>query len=208
MDKQKEFGCAVILCGGRSLRMGFDKCKINIGGKPIYELIAEKLEIVFDEIILVTSDLDRILGGKYRVVEDIIKECGPIGGIYTGLKYASSNYVFFTACDMPFVDIQLIENIINILKNNSSYNGAVAVNRGYIEPLHSFYSKALISSIKSNIDKGNYQISKLVESSDIYRIAENYWNKDENPNIFSNLNHKKDLDILIEIYGDEVAYNE
>jgi molybdopterin-guanine dinucleotide biosynthesis protein A len=187
--------------------MGFDKCKITIGGKPIYEFIAEKLEVVFDDIILVTSDLDRISESKYRVVEDIVKECGPMGGIYTGLKYATSDYVFFTACDMPFIDIQLIEKIINILKN-SSYNGAVAVNRGYIEPLHSFYSMALEASIKSNIDMGKYQISKLVQSSNIYRIEEDYWNKDENPNIFSNLNHKKDLDILIEIYGDEVAFNE
>ena len=207
MEAQKSFGSAVILCGGKSLRMGFDKCRITIGGKPIYEVIAEKLEAVFDDVILVTSNQNKITGSKYRVVEDIVKECGPLGGIYTGLKYAASEYVFFTACDMPFIDITLIGDIIDVLKENV-YSGAVAINRGYIEPLHSFYSKALESSIKSSIDKGNYQISKLVQSSNIYLIEENYWNKDQRSSIFSNLNYLKDLDILKEIYGDEVTINE
>jgi molybdenum cofactor guanylyltransferase len=207
MDNVRKFGSAVILCGGKSLRMGFDKSKITIGGKLIYELIAEKLEATFDDIILVTSNRNRITNSKYRVVEDLVKECGPMGGIYTGLKYAASDYVFFTACDMPFVDISLIGYIINIL-NKNVYNGAVAINRGYIEPLHSFYSKALEAEIKINIDMGNYKMSKLVQCSGIYRIEENYWNKNERSNIFSNLNYIKDLDVLKEVYGDEVAFNE
>jgi molybdenum cofactor guanylyltransferase len=207
MDNIRKFGSAVILCGGKSLRMGFDKSKITIEGKPIYEFIAKKLEAVFEDIILVTNKRNRIINSKYRVVEDIIKECGPMGGIYTGLKYAASEYVFFTACDMPFVDISLIEYIKDIL-NKKVFNGAVAINSGHIEPLYSFYSKGLETSLKYNIDQGNYQMNKLVRNANFYMIEESYWNKDGKPSIYSNLNYLEDLNILKDIYGDEVAFDE
>lgn len=203
----KKFGTAVILCGGKSSRMGFDKCRITIGKKHIYEHIAEKLEEVFDEILLVTSKNNKLSNSKYRIVEDIVEECGPIGGIYTGLHYASSDYAFFTACDMPFVDIDLINHIMLELSENGCV-GSVARNGEFIEPLHSFYSKALYDSIKSYIEAGNYQMNKLVKCSNIHYIEESRWNDGKTPNIFSNLNYMKDLDIIKDLYGDEVAFDE
>ena len=44
----KNFGSAVILCGGKSSRMGFDKCKIKVGNKLLIEIIAEQLEQIFE----------------------------------------------------------------------------------------------------------------------------------------------------------------
>lgn len=91
----KKVGTAVILCGGKSSRMGFDKSKIEIKGKYLIELIAEKLETVFDEVILVAEKKDKFKTLKYTVLEDLKKEYGPAGGMHTALKYANSKYVFF-----------------------------------------------------------------------------------------------------------------
>ena len=203
----KKFGTAVILCGGKSSRMGFDKCKITIGKKHIYEYIAEKLEKVFDEIILVTSKDSSISSAKYKVVKDIVLECGPIGGIYTGLLSSTSEYTFFTACDMPFVDIDLINRMVEAL-NMNKYVGSVALHGEFIEPLHSFYSKAMSDSIKCSINMGNYQMNKLVKCSNIHYIEESCWNDGKIPNIFSNINYLKDLDVLKDLYGDEVEFDE
>lgn len=203
----KKFGTAVILCGGKSSRMGFAKCKIKIGKNHIFEYIAEKLEKVFDEIILVTSKDSNIPRTKYRVVKDIVEECGPIGGIYTGLLSSTSEYVFFTACDMPFVDIELINHMIKTLDKNGCV-GSVAKQGEFIEPLHSFYSKAMSDSMKCAINMGNFQMNKLVKCSNIHYIEESYWNDGKIPNIFSNINYIKDLDILKNLYGDEVVFDE
>ena len=203
----KKFGTAVILCGGKSSRMGFDKCKITIGKKHIYEYIAEKLEKVFEEIILVTSKDSSISSVKYKVVKDIVEECGPIGGIYTGLLSSTSEYAFFTACDMPFVDIDLIKHMINVLDGNGCV-GSVAKHGEFIEPLHSFYSKAMSDSVKCSINMGNFQMNKLVKCSNIHYIEESYWNDGKIPNIFSNLNCIKDIDIIKDLYGDEVEFDE
>lgn len=39
---------------------------------------------------------------------DCVPRCGPIGGIYTGLKSTRAEVVLFLACDMPFVSRELI----------------------------------------------------------------------------------------------------
>ena len=203
----KKFGTAVILCGGKSSRMGFDKCKIKIGNKHIYEYIAEKLEKIFDEVILVTSKDSSISSVKYKVVKDIVQECGPIGGIYTGLLSSTSEFVFFTACDMPFVDIKLINHMINTLDKNGCV-GSVAKHGEFIEPLHSFYSKTMSDSMKCAINMGNFQMNKLVKCSNIYYIEESYWNDGKIPNSFSNLNCIKDIDIIKDLCRDEVEFDE
>jgi 2-C-methyl-D-erythritol 4-phosphate cytidylyltransferase len=58
----KDFGTAVILCGGKSTRMGFDKCMIKVKNKYLIEIIGEKLELIFENIFLATNDLEKIKG--------------------------------------------------------------------------------------------------------------------------------------------------
>ena len=59
MKLLKDFGSAVILCGGKSSRMGFDKCMIKVNNKFLIEIIAEQLEQVFDNIIFMSNNLER-----------------------------------------------------------------------------------------------------------------------------------------------------
>jgi molybdopterin-guanine dinucleotide biosynthesis protein A len=75
----REFGTAVILCGGKSSRMGFDKCKIKIENKYLLEIIGEQLEEVFDDIILLSNDEFKFKEMKYKVMKDVIPDLGPMG---------------------------------------------------------------------------------------------------------------------------------
>lgn len=216
----KKFGSAVVLCGGKSSRMGFDKSNIIIKDQPIFEHIAEQLELCFDEVILVTGKSNPVTSHKYRVVEDLVAPCGPIGGILTGLSAAESEFVFFTACDMPFVDRKLIDKVIKALEasfsketatsNNlasSNYNGAAALNNGFIEPFFGFYSKSLIGAIQESIQAGQYQINQLVRRSHFMLLEESFWKTENNQiqtakNIFSNLNYEKDIELIRQTYGE------
>ena len=47
---------AVILAGGRSTRMGFDKQLIKIDDRFLIEILVEKLSHEFDEIIIISND--------------------------------------------------------------------------------------------------------------------------------------------------------
>lgn len=203
----KNYGSAVILCGGKSSRMGFDKSGIFISGKPIFEHIAEQLEHEFNDIILVTGKTNPVTSKKYKVIEDLVDDCGPIGGILTGLSAAKSDLVFFTACDMPFVDIDHIREM-KVALEAGVYQGAVAINNKFIEPFFSFYSKELLISIQNSIAEGRYQINQLIRQSNFLYLEEAFWKKAElgraeNQNIFSNLNYKSDIDLIRQAYGEE-----
>jgi molybdenum cofactor guanylyltransferase len=194
---RKMFGSAVILCGGKSTRLGFDKINIKVNNKLLYEIVAEELCGLFEEIIIVTSKgRSKSLGNKrYMVVEDIIEECGPMGGILTGLQYASSEFVFFIACDMPIINLEVINCFMGKL-SEGTYAGIVGLNGGFIEPLYSFYSKVMIDSLNRNILEGNFQMNKVIRKENIYIAAEEEWKCYCELDIYSNINYTKDLKIL------------
>lgn len=195
----KKFGTAAILCGGKSSRMGFDKCIIKIGDKYLTEIIGEQLEEVFDEIILISNDLNKFNDIKYKVVKDIIPDSGPMGGIYSALKYASSNNVFITACDMPVINTDFIRYMIETI-NNKNVEGAVSLKSNYIEPLYAFYSTGMIERFESHIKKGSFKLLSVIKESNMHYIQESEvkgFSRDMS--IFTNLNYKTDLASLKKI---------
>jgi len=200
----KACGSAAILCGGKSSRMGMDKSRIKINGKLLIQLIAEELNSVFDEIILIPDDLKKFSGFNYKVAEDLEKGCGPAGGIYTGLNAASSQYIFVTACDMPFVNTDYIRYMIDVIEK---YNPDCVISRNgkWVEPLCAFYSKSLIDNFRQCISNKTYRLFEIIKDSNIYYVEEEKVRGfSSEMEMFININYLKDLDILKKIYGEEV----
>lgn len=195
-----DFGFAVILCGGKSSRMGFDKCNIKAHNKLLIEIIAEELTQVFANIILVSNDIEKFKDTKYNVVEDIVSNSGPIGAIYSALKNATSKYVFITACDMPIIDLNYIKHMMKIIKSEN-VQGVVSFNSKYIEPLYAFYSIDMIDAFETEIKKNNYKLHDVIKSSKMYYVEETNWRKFcGGKDIFTNLNYKSDLTVLKNIF--------
>jgi molybdenum cofactor guanylyltransferase len=192
----KNFGTAAILCGGKSRRMGFDKRDIKIDGKLLIEVIAEQLEQVFEEIILVSNDKEKFKYMKYKVVEDLIPDSGAIGGIYTALSYASSKYVFITACDMPNINLSYIKYMIELIKSEN-LEGVVSYNVRQIEPLQAFYSKEMMSIFKHQLDVNNFKLLKVISYCNMHYVKDEIVRKYcKDMSIFTNLNYKSDLIFL------------
>ena len=199
----KDFGSAVILCGGKSSRMGFDKCTIKVKNKSLIDIIAEELTQVFENIVLVSNDLEKFRDSNYMVVKDIVENSGPIGAIYTALKVATSKYVFITACDMPIISLDYIRYMIELIKSEN-VQGVVAYNSKYIEPLYAFYSTDMIGAFEMELKKNNYKLHDVIKNSKMYYIEENKWREYCNGmDIFTNLNYKADLIELKNIFMED-----
>lgn len=86
---------AVILCGGKSSRMGTDKALLTIGGKTFLEHICIELS-EFDELIISYGSLHKYAEIKYPVVTDIYTGCGPMGGfIRRSLSVSRTHSLFY-----------------------------------------------------------------------------------------------------------------
>jgi len=199
----KEFGTAAILCGGKSTRMGFDKCMLKVKNKYLIEIIAEQLEPVFERIILVSNDPEKLKGIKYPCVVDTIPDLGPIGAIHAALRNSDSRYMFVTACDMPIINLDYIRHMMDVIAKEG-VEGVISRNSSFIEPLYAFYSVDMIDTFENEINSNKLRLFDVISKSNIHYVAdEKVREYSENMDIFTNINYQKDLNILEKFFMEE-----
>ena len=148
----------IIVAGGKSVRMGEDKAFINFSGRPLIETVIDTLSPVFDDLMIITNAPRRYEKYGIRLEGDIIKDTGPLGGIYTALVCSESVGNFIVACDMPFLNRELIKYICEEAKDHDI---VVCERNRRLEPLCAYYSKSCISPIKDQLDKQDRKIVGL-----------------------------------------------
>lgn len=151
---------AAVLAGGKGSRMNYaDKAKLLYKEQTFLEIIISRM-IDFDQIMVISNrEKSEYTEIQARFYKDLIKDIGPIGGIYTALKHSNSHHVFFTSCDMPLVER---ENIRMICSQNS-YDIVVPQYKGRYEMLFALYSKNCLSRIEEMIQGKSYRITGLFE---------------------------------------------
>jgi len=78
--------------------MGRDKARLRVGGRTLLGHVRRTAES---------------LGLDVRVIRrDLVTRCGPLGGIYTGLKTSMHTAELFLSCDMPFVTADLLKRMM------------------------------------------------------------------------------------------------
>lgn len=186
---------SIILAGGKNLRLGRNKAFEVIGGKTIIERVFERLEPISSQIVVVTSwvEFDIELNLDVEIVADIYPDMGPLGGIYTGLTASTSNVNIVTACDMPFLNTELLEYMTEIL---TSYDAVVPrLANEMIEPLHAVYSKNCLSRIDKRLAANKLSIHAFLEEANVRYLEEDESRKiDPELLSFFNINYQTDLD--------------
>jgi len=181
----------IILAGGASRRMGRDKALIQVEGIRLLDYVYGKCQELFSEIIIVTNQPQQFIEYQTPIVVDEIPGAGSLGGLYTGLKRASNYYSFCVACDMPFLNPELITYLIE--KRFKSDVVIPMTNKG-LEPLHAVYSKRCIEPIKKLVERGDFKISGLIPEVHVeYCEEEEIKEIDPSFTSFINVNTKEDL---------------
>lgn len=196
----KMFGTAIILAGGKSSRMGFDKQLLKIDERRLMDNLIHKLDKEFDEIIVVTNRPELYIGLSHIITMDILKDKGPLGGIHAGLIKSSSQYAFVAACDMPNINMEYVRFMKRQTKLDSM--GCVTNFGKWIEPFSAFYSVDLINSIEKYLATNRRSINGLIEDFDITYIEEKDARKfSPSWDMFLNLNTKEDLQSYLDNAG-------
>jgi len=197
-DFMKKFGTAIILAGGKSSRMGFDKQFLKINERRLMDSLTLKLREEFDEIIIVTNKPQYYIGLGHKITSDIIENVGPLGGIHAGLILSSSQYAFVVACDMPNINLEYIRFMKSTIADKN-IDGCVTKFGEWIEPFSSFYSRSMVKDIESHLKFNNRSINSLLKKLNIHYIEESTA-REFSPNwdMFLNLNTREDLDKYLE----------
>ncbi len=183
---------AVILAGGKSTRMGQNKALLKIREHRMLEDAVTKLSGVFAEILISAND-ELYNNLNKRVVPDVYKDFGPLGGIHATLKQSGHHVNFFTACDMPFIDVKLAVYMINLIEG---YDAVVPRIGEYYQPLFAVYTKDCLQAVESLIDAGRRKTSAIYDLVRVKFIDTHELCKFGNPDeMFFNVNTPLDIEL-------------
>ena len=191
-NKKTQFA---VLTGGKSSRFGENKLNHELDGKTILQQTVEKIDERSDLPILIIGNNNPCVS-NVEFHKDIELGIGPLRGIYTALTYASAEYVFILAGDMPYIKTDLINFLISHIIYEKDV--IIPINKGFYEPLFAIYKKSLYCHFKKILKSEQYKISNALNDLDKLEISENQWKKyDKNGVSFHNINTKSDLDNIL-----------
>lgn len=145
--------------------MGRDKRFLTVDGSSVFRRTLKVLKKTFAETIVVLAEpVDLLDVQGSRVVFDLIANAGSLGGLYTGLIASSRPRIFAVACDMPFLDSEVIRFMV-------SFDGAadvvVAELAGRFQPMHALYSQRCMPFLKTMAERQDLKIQKLFRREEL-----------------------------------------
>lgn len=145
----------VILAGGASSRMGSNKALLPYRGGRFIEAIHRQLSRLFAEVIVVTNTPEHYVFLDCRKVGDLFPGMGALGGIHSGLFHSTRPAVFVVACDMPYLD----DELIGYLADRHNPDGVVIPESdGGLEPLHAVYGRGCLNAISMTLAAGRQRV--------------------------------------------------
>lgn len=151
---------AVLLAGGKSTRMGFDKATCIIEGLPLWKRQLQTLQSLgAAEIFISGSATGPWQGNGVTVIEDEIPFAGPMGALLGILQKISTERVLVLAVDMPRMTSEFL---IELLKTS----GAVVPRNGaYFEPLAAIYAQSGLDLLKTFLQTERRSLQEYLRAS-------------------------------------------
>lgn len=182
----------VILAGGKSTRFGRDKTTVRLDGETLLERAVRRLSPIAKEAIVVRGQGQPSAGiPGVLEVEDIYPGKGPLGGIYSGLLAASSFHSLAVACDMPFLDLRLIDYMCSLAPGYDVVMPKLGQNT---EALHSIYSKDCIPHIEALVLRDRVRVIEFLNAVKVRFVRDEEVDRYDPERLsFFNINTEADL---------------
>jgi molybdopterin-guanine dinucleotide biosynthesis protein A len=148
--------------------MGQNKALLRVtpGGPSIVEMVAARLSEVASETLVVGAETEPYKFLGLRHVRDVYPNAGSLGGIYSGLQAASFPYVLVVACDMPFLNANLLRYMVSVPRE---YDVLIPV-IDEPEPMHAIYSRRCLPWMEEKLEAGRYKIIGWFANANVQTI--------------------------------------
>lgn len=145
----------LVLAGGASRRMGRDKAFLELDGRPLIQIVVERMLEVCSEVLIVSGDTAPYTDLGPPVVEDRFSNVGVLGGLHAGLHAASHELALAVGCDMPF----LRPDLLRAFARWATGMDVALLRRGeHVEPLHAAYRRSCLPAMEDAIRAGKRRI--------------------------------------------------
>jgi molybdopterin-guanine dinucleotide biosynthesis protein A len=150
---------AIILCGGRSSRMGRDKGSLPFGGETMLDRIVRIVRAVAGHVIVVARR-DQPAPSAVTLAYEVVEDLGPLAGIAAGLAASNSDLNVVVACDMPLIRPVVLARLVSLIDD---YDACVAVANGQASPLCGIYRSRIAPDAQALLDSGERRLMRLLD---------------------------------------------
>ena len=146
---------AIILCGGKSSRMGRDKATLPFGPELMLQRVVRLLGEVVDlqRIVVVAAPGQLLpeLPTGVTIAHDLRQERGPLEGLAAGFRALSgrADAAYATSCDVPLLVPRFVERMFDLL---GDHDIAVPRDGEHHHPLAAVYRLTVLAHIQKLLD--------------------------------------------------------
>lgn len=190
----------LVLAGGKSQRMGFDKGTVNWFGKEQRYYMADMLKPLCSEVFISCREEQRQqIPIDYNVLTDTFTGLGPYGAILSAFREQPDNAWLVIACDLPLLDLQTIQYLVD---QRDTSKIATAFNRPdneFPEPLITIWEPKSYPVLLSFLSQGYSCPRKVLINSDVNLL------QSPNPEALTNVNTPDELEMIKRVIHQKIA---
>lgn len=191
---QRQDVTAIVLAGGRATRWGGrDKGLIEVAGRPMISHVLDALATQVDQIIISANrNLEEYRAFGVPVVTDATGDfLGPLAGIASGLRAASTDWVAIAPCDSPLLASSYIDRLASARDARPETAVAVAHDGDRIQPAFALIRRELLDDLEAFLASGERKLDRWYARHPMQPV-----NFSDSTDSFLNINRAEDRDLL------------
>jgi len=181
---------AFVLVGGKSTRMGRDKAFLRLDGETLLVRALRLAGAVAGEVRIVGEA--KKFGAYGRVVEDVYRDRGPLGGIHAALLSTTTELNLMLGVDLPFVEPRFLQYLVREAQESGAVVTVARAGGGW-QPLCAAYRREFADVAEQSLRQGRNKIDALFAQVKTRVIEEEELSREGfSAEMFRNLNTPED----------------
>ncbi len=157
---------SLVVCGGKSSRMGKDKSMIIYHELPQRFHLQKLLKIITKKVYFSINESQIHESRSEDIIDDPeFSEIGPMAALLTYFKRFPDKDVLIVGCDYPLLTLEEIKNFIHITKRNRLASAFYNQN-GFYEPLLAWYSSECATPLMAQFMERNFSLQSFLINND------------------------------------------
>jgi molybdopterin-guanine dinucleotide biosynthesis protein A len=164
---------ALVLAGGRSLRMQADKAALAYHGRSqLAEAMLLVAPLTARAFVSVRADqIDDPLRAGFPQIIDRREDLGPAAGIMAAQEEFPEAAWLVLACDLPFLDAATLEHLMRARDPKRDATAYISSYDGLPEPLCAIYEPASREKLAAYLGNGSQCPRKFLRQANVHLIA-------------------------------------
>ncbi|BBD58528.1 molybdopterin-guanine dinucleotide biosynthesis protein A [Nostoc sp. HK-01] len=166
---------AIVLAGGKSSRMGQDKALLTVEGVPLLQRVCYVAAACADSVYIVTpwpKRYQHLYLPRCQFIQEAPLNQGALVGFAQGLAQVQTDWVLLLACDLPKLQVEVLQGWAVELDNVSEDAiAALAHHTKGWEPLCGFYHRRCLPQLLDFINQGGRSFQQWLQQHSVQVLA-------------------------------------